>query len=123
MRVRLFKVIFILIFSLIILYGYYFLNLYYGVSIPCVFRKITGYYCPGCGITRCLFSIINGEFYQAFCYNKLIFIMLPFLCFYIVYNVYLYVYEREDKIICRIPNIVWILLLIILILFGVVRNF
>ncbi len=122
MKSRVLKVIFIVILLVLILYGYYFLNLYYNFSIPCLFREVTGYYCPGCGITRCLFSIINGNFYQAFCYNRLVFISLPFLGFYVVYSIYLYVFNKNDKIICRVPKVVWNLLLVVVILFGVVRN-
>lgn len=119
---KLCKVIFILIFIGGILYGYYFLNLYYDISIPCLFYKITGYYCPGCGITRCLFAIMEGNFYEAFCYNRLVFIMIPFLVTYILYNIYLYVFDKKDYFINRIPNWVWICLLVIVICFGVVRN-
>lgn len=119
---RVFKVIFIIVFLILLLYGYYFLNLYYDVSIPCMFHKITGYYCPGCGITRCIFALMKGEFYQSFCYNRLIFILLPFLVIYIIYNIYLYVFNKKDTIICKIPNSVWICLLIVVILFGILRN-
>ncbi len=122
MRNRVFKVIFVLMFLLGILYGYYFLNLYFEIGIPCFYRKVTGYYCPGCGITRCLFAIIRGDFYQAYCCNQLVFLMLPFLGSYVVYRIYLYVYDKEDKIICRVPNIIWTLLLVVVILFGIVRN-
>jgi hypothetical protein len=106
----------------IILCGYYFLNLCFGISLSCLFYKITGYYCPGCGITRCLFAIINGDFYRAYCYNRLVFMMLPFIAFYVIYNIYLYVMDKKDNIINKIPNYVWYVLLFIVILFGIVRN-
>ena len=59
-----------------LLIGYYFLNAVFKISIPCMFYKITGFHCPGCGITRLLFSLIKLDFYQAFRYNPLIFILL-----------------------------------------------
>ncbi|MFT3990256.1 MAG: DUF2752 domain-containing protein [Luteolibacter sp.] len=43
----------------------------------CVFRNTTGLLCPGCGMTRATYSTLHGQFYQAFRYNPLGFILLP----------------------------------------------
>lgn len=119
---RLAKVIFIIIFGVAILFGYYFLNLYYGFHIPCLLKKFTGYYCSGCGITRCLFSIIEGNYYEAFCYNRLVFLMLPFIFISVIYIIYLYVFNRKDKVIKKIPNVVWFFVVMLVVGFGVIRN-
>ena len=93
----------------------------YNLYIPCVFHEITNLYCPGCGITRMLFSIIKGEFYQAFRYNPLLFIMLPFFIFLLID--YLYNSQKNKKSLYqKIPNTVWIILLIIVIIYGIIRN-
>ena len=55
-----------------------------GVYVPCIFRKITHLYCPGCGITRMLAAILTGDFYQALRYNPLICILLPLAIVYLV---------------------------------------
>ena len=60
MKKRIVKVISIVLSFIIILIGYYFLNAKYNFGIPCLFYKITGYQCPGCGITRALFSLLEG---------------------------------------------------------------
>ena len=36
---------------------------------PCVFRKATGIYCPGCGSTRALRALFKGDFFAALRYN------------------------------------------------------
>lgn len=122
MKDRIKKVILTLSICLFIFIGYYYLNYQYSFSIPCVFYKLTGYYCPGCGITRCLFSLLSLNFYEAFMYNQLVFILLPFIVVYIGYEIYLYIWDKEDKIVKKIPNIIWILSLIITIIFGILRN-
>lgn len=114
------KVIYINILLFIILIGYYFLNKYYGVKILCPFNKLTGLLCPGCGITRCLFSIINLDFKKAFYYNQLVFVFLPFFIFIYLYNTYDYVFERKKPI--KVPDKVGILLVVLTIAFGIIRN-
>ena len=29
-----------------------------GMAIPCFFRKVTGYLCPGCGVTGLLYHLV-----------------------------------------------------------------
>lgn len=88
------------------------------VALPCVIKTITGYYCPGCGVTRAIVSLFNGQLYQAFRYNSIIFIDIPIILF-------LGIFEKlfgNNKIIKCISNIVLIILLIITIMYGVLRN-
>lgn len=91
------------------------LFLKYDIGIPCIFFELTGWYCPGCGITRAFVSLLQFDIYQAFRYNMLIVILLPFA---IIYWIYSFVLKGKK----RIANVVWYLLLAITILFGVLRN-
>lgn len=122
MTKRIIKLLLIILSLLMIVFIYYLININYKIFIPCVFHEITGYYCPGCGITRCIFSIIRCDLYDAFCYNELVFILLPFLFIYEIYMVYLYIFDKKDNIINKIPNYIWIILIIIVITFGIIRN-
>ena len=123
MKKRVFKLLrvnLILILSLLI---YYFINKYTGFYIPCVYRKLTGLKCPGCGVTRCIFAIINLNFKEAINQNILICIYLPFLFLYYIYKSYIYIYDKKDKVITKIPNWFFICIIIITLLYGVLRNF
>ncbi len=112
-----------ILFLLILLFVLYlFMINKYNFYIPCIFKKITGLYCPGCGITRCFLSLLKLDYYSAFRYNMLVFLLLPFLIFYVLYNIYLYITNEEDKIIKKISKKVWYALLIVTILFGILRN-
>ncbi len=122
MKTRLKKIIIRDLVFLLIIIGYYYLNKYTGFSIPCPFNYLTGYLCPGCGITRMLFSLFKLNIHEAFTYNQLVFIYLPFIVAYFIYYDYLFVYDKKDKIICKIPKIVWYILIAITISFGIVRN-
>ncbi len=111
--------------SLIILFIIMFLGLFYGlflvdyVSIPCIFTEITGFHCPGCGLTRALISIINFEFIEALQYNRLVYLIIIVIGTAIYRTFYQYIFKKDLK---PIPSIILILLLIIFIGYGVLRN-
>ena len=52
-----------------------------GLAVPCIFRKITGFLCPGCGITRAILAAVRLDFAKAFAYNQFTFIVLPVLAY------------------------------------------
>ena len=120
MKKRLLKVFSINIILLLLLLGYYYLNKYFYIGIPCLFYKITGFKCPGCGVTRMLFSLIKLDFKRAFFYNPVVFILLPFLVSYIIYQEYIYITKRKNNL--KIPEFVYYILIFILIIFGILRN-
>ncbi len=45
----------------------------------CAFHEVTGLYCPGCGSTRCLHSLLNGDMAAALGYNPLAVLAMPVL--------------------------------------------
>ena len=122
MKKRLIKVIIRDVLLLLILIGYFFLNKKTGFYIPCIFHEITGLKCPGCGITHLLFELLKLNIHEAFISNPLVFIYMPFIIVYFIYLDYLYIYEKKDKILKKIPNYVWIILIIITLLYGILRN-
>ena len=107
----------IVLFLLFLLY--YFLNQRYSFSIPCLFHEITGLYCPGCGITRLLFSLLQLDFLNAFKSNPLIFVLIVLYIGYLLLKIVLKITKNKE---ITIPNYVYYILLVIVILFGVVRN-
>lgn len=90
-----------------------------GFKIVCLFHEITGLLCPGCGITRCLFAILNLDFKRAFYYNQLVFILLPLFGIYYIMNIYRYLLDKKR---IEVPNYIVVILLFITLIFGVVRN-
>lgn len=46
---------------------------------PCPFKLLTGLECPGCGSQRCLHQLLHGHVRQAFGYNPLLVLALPYL--------------------------------------------
>ena len=43
-----------------------------GTYPLCVFRSVTGLWCPGCGLTRAAHHLLHGDFGRALGYNALV---------------------------------------------------
>lgn len=41
--------------------------------IPCVINKVTGYFCPGCGSTRAVWSLFHGHILTSLNYHPIVF--------------------------------------------------
>lgn len=46
---------------------------------PCLFKKLTGLQCPGCGSARACYHLLHGNFMRAVDYNLLLTGLLPLL--------------------------------------------
>lgn len=99
----------------------YFLLTQLGFAIPCIFRRITGFYCPGCGVTRMCINIIKLDFYSAFRSNSAIFVIIPFLA--VIFAVRTYSVLKYGIAKQKIwMTVIEITSIIILIIFGILRN-
>lgn len=48
---------------------------------PCLFNRLTGLYCPGCGSMRALHAALHGDFAPAVGFNALAVFLLPFIVY------------------------------------------
>ncbi len=117
MRNKIIKLL--LLFVLLIVY--LLVGNYFHIYLACPIKKFTGLYCPGCGVTRMLLNILKGNFYQAFRYNVLVFISLPFFFFYYLYHLYCLSKNKTSKIQQLEPGI-WYFLIVIFLIYGILRN-
>ena len=102
-------------------FGYYIWLLLTDLKIPCIFYKVTGYLCPGCGITRMIMSALRFDFESAIKYNPSLFFILPFLG--IAYFVEAYRYIKSGKNDKTVFSIVIIYSsCIVLLVYSIVRN-
>ncbi|MCC4605791.1 DUF2752 domain-containing protein [Xanthomonas campestris pv. badrii] len=53
---------------------------------PCAFHALTGFYCPGCGITRALHALVHGDLVSAFGMNALAVGLLALVPFVVLWH-------------------------------------
>ena len=93
----------------------------FGTGVPCLFRRVTGLLCPGCGMSRALGALSRGDIRQAMEYNILSVTLLPVILLYLVFRSVRYVKTGYDAF--RIPELLFLLVCIgICACFFVMRN-
>ena len=50
-----------------------------GLAVPCPFRAVTGWLCPGCGVTRLCLALLRWDWAAAWNANPVLLLMLPVL--------------------------------------------
>lgn len=90
-----------------------------GTAVPCMFRKITGWKCPGCGITTMLWNLLEFDFLNAYRANPFLFLTGPFL---LIEMIYLSILSYKGRKIPRWNDRVLVVYTCALVIFGVVRN-
>lgn len=103
-----------------LLYGCFFLHS--GIGIPCPIRLITGFKCPGCGVTHMCAALLQIDISAAFAANPMVLLLSPVLV-----AVFLPAFWRYLKTgrFCfgHVQNVVVWICILLLLAFGVVRNF
>lgn len=89
--------------------------------LPCPFRSLTGYLCPGCGATRMFLNLFQLDFIGAFKSNGMLLVSLPFILFILAEMTVSYVNDGKltnSKISGRIA----VALIACFVAFGILRN-
>ena len=73
-------------------------------------------------MTRAVFSLLKLDFYQSFRYNAFSILLLPILLVYFISYVYSWLFNKPNIIINKIPQTFWIVIVLLLIIYGVIRN-
>lgn len=92
-----------------------------GFAIPCIFRKLTGLRCPGCGLTRAVLRLARLDLAGAFSCNQFIFIALPAVAYIIISSDYRYV-KSNSRSLSVFGNVLTVVCIVGAVLFAVLRN-
>lgn len=92
-----------------------------GIGIPCIFHELTGWSCPGCGVTTLIMSIAAGRPDLARAANPFLFYTWPLILGFLIWNEVKVIKGKTYKA-DKIINLLLIFYIIALIAFGVLRN-
>lgn len=90
-------------------------------GLPCVFRLVTGWKCPGCGVTHMCLALLRGDWAAAFRENGMVLCMLPVLAALLIHQSVRYVRLGTLRLLPWEEGLTWGLVAL-LVLFGVGRN-
>lgn len=114
-------IVVVLAVALVLAVIYYALDPSSSAVFPhCTFLAVTGYKCPGCGSQRAIHALLHGDVADAFRYNALLLIAIPWigLCLYAESR-----RTRNPRLYARLnaPALIWTFLAVVL-LWWLQRN-
>ena len=92
-----------------------------GLGVPCPFHAVTGWLCPGCGVTRMCLALLRWDWPAAWNANPVLLMMLPVLAVLGVRLAVRYVREGAAAGSKWESALLWAMTAL-LIVWGVVRN-
>ena len=111
-------VITLMILSLGLILGILAMN---GFTIPCIFRRLTGLLCPGCGNTRAVISLLKFDFIKALKFNPLFPIQFGYIGFIYIVSSINYIKGGKFKY-SGTPIVIDIIVASIIIIGAIIRN-
>jgi len=92
----------------------------HGFYPPCLFHRLTGWNCPGCGGTRAAYELLHGHLLRALRDNALLVLVLAGLGFWGVWSMSQRIRRRPATL--TVPARVWWVLLVVTLVFTGLRN-
>lgn len=90
--------------------------------LSCAVYEFTGLYCPGCGAGRACRALLQFQFVEAFCYNPVFVVLLPFIGLYFAVRMADWVITGGNHVDKKISARLLVAVLVLVLLYGVLRN-
>lgn len=112
---------------------YYIILRHTGIYIPCLFRVVTGFKCPGCGITHMCESMLNSIFIQgslgdrlyylreAFISNSFAMVVSPYIIYSILKDCIIWV-ENGEIHESKVDTVIKYAIIVMILVWTVFRN-
>ncbi|MCR4675422.1 MAG: DUF2752 domain-containing protein [Lachnospiraceae bacterium] len=96
---------------------------YYKAGAPCLFHKVTGLYCPGCGGTRSLHFLLTGHPLLSVIYHPLVIYIAVIALYVLIRHLIDFIKTKSFKLnnFYFKPWMAWMMLIIVALNF-VIKN-
>ncbi|MCH5228659.1 MAG: DUF2752 domain-containing protein [Muribaculaceae bacterium] len=98
--------IWIIVFSFLLLFYYFFNPVEFSWMPQCVFHRITGMQCMGCGSQRMIYSLLHGDIKGAWEANRFLMLCLPYLALLLWSEFHRKKYQRLYAALHSVPVII-----------------
>ncbi len=101
--------------------AYFMITYFAGIGIPCIFRTVTGFCCPGCGVTHFAHDLVLMRFSKLPGDNAALTVLLPL---WAVVAVAVMFRKNDSSSWQRLPYVRFVshFSIIVLLAFGIIRN-
>lgn len=89
----------------------------------CFIKENLGFLCPSCGGTRCVINFIQGNFKASFLYHPIFFITIIYLFIVNILYIFNTLTNAKIAIFLYLTTKFWIMFIVVLLLYTVIRNF
>lgn len=121
MKARVKKAIIVLLLAALICVVYYLFVSKTKVGLFCIFERITGARCAGCGNTRAVVSLLQGDIGRAFSYNYMFLAEIGYIGAVLISYVLRYIRYGEKQIGLK-PEWLNVVILVVFLAWWIVRN-
>ncbi|MCC8066460.1 MAG: DUF2752 domain-containing protein [Clostridiales bacterium] len=90
-------------------------------GIPCLFHLLTGYKCPGCGVTHMCLALLEGDWESACQANPGLFFSLPVLAVFLFWYVVRYI-RSGSRSFGSAQTVLGVVLVVYYLLYGIYGN-
>jgi hypothetical protein len=77
---------------------YYLFDPAHSGFLPCPFKHLTGYNCPGCGSQRAIHQLLHGDFIAAFSFNPMLILSLPIIGYGLGVKLWNYIFKAQQRV-------------------------
>lgn len=70
----------------ILVLGIYFVCSRFLFSMSCPMVVLTGYPCPGCGMTRAVIALLKGDFYRAYQMHAFVYVLIVYAILFVIWR-------------------------------------
>ncbi|WP_232729111.1 DUF2752 domain-containing protein [Ulvibacter sp. MAR_2010_11] len=90
--------------------------------LPCPFKYLTGFNCPGCGSQRAIHHLLHGDVFTAFGLNPLLILSLPLILYSLGLRLWNYIFKTELRVQLFYSNVFIYIYFGIAIIYWFIRN-